>query len=125
MKIQLIKRQLETKAKIEKIASAMGIDLLWAVSIAMTESSLGLKQSSPFGCVEVFQMSTIAMRDLLDSMHYGEDDTVDIACGLAFMYLLLKRHGSVEKATEKYCDPKDRETYSERVRSYMKVFSEP
>lgn len=124
MKIRLIKSQLETKEKIEKIAEAMGIDPLWASAMAMTESSLGVQKVSPTGCLGVFQMSTIAMRDLHESMRSGTDNTVDIACGLAFLYLLLKRHKTIKKATEKFCAPADRDFYFDRMMSYMKVLNE-
>ena len=122
--MNLIHRQTETKDKITKLANAIGVDPIWAISIAMVESSLGIKQVSPTGCKGVFQMSSIAMKDLLQEMAKSDDDIIDIVCGLAFLYLLLKRHKTIEEATAHFCDPKDRDFYIDRVKAYMKVFGE-
>ena len=112
------KQQLN-KELIGAIARIADISPQWAVAVAMVESSLGMHQKSPTGCRGVFQMSKIAMVDLLLSMESNEDDTVDILCGVAFLKLLLKRHGSIEAATLKYCDPNDRHFYWDRVQKYM------
>lgn len=119
--MELNEKQQETRNKIVRMAILMGIDPAWAVAIAMTESSLGLNQKSPTGCRGVFQMSGIAMKDLLQEMEKQDDDLIDIACGVAFLRLLFKRHGSIERATEHFCDPKDREFYIDRVLEYMKT----
>lgn len=113
------KKQLETKAKIELFAQLLGIDPKWAVAVAMVESSLGLKQKSGTGCLGVFQMSTIAMKDLLLEMTKIDDDIIDIACGLLFLRLLLKRWGSMEEATNHFCDPADRGFYLKKVQILM------
>jgi membrane-bound lytic murein transglycosylase MltF len=112
-------RQLETKAKIEEAAALFGIDPRWAVAVAMTESSLGEAQVSPTGCSGVFQMSKIAMFDLLVAMKAKDDDLIDIVCGVAFLRLLLKRWKTINEATLHFCDPKDRDFYLRRVRGYM------
>ena len=120
--MNLLPRQAETMTKIRKVAEAMGVNPAWAVSVAMTESSLGEHQKSPTGCRGVFQMSGIAMKDLLQEMEKADDDLIDIACGLAFLHLLLKRHKTIEAATAKFCDPADRGFYVDRVKGYMEVF---
>lgn len=120
--MNLTKKQIETKTKIEFFAKLFGIDPVWAVSIAMVESALGTAQKSPTRCLGVFQMSSIAMKDLLYSMEQIDDDMVDIVCGIAFLRLLLKRWGSIEEATDKYCDPKDRYFYGAKVKQYMDIF---
>lgn len=120
----LTTRQLQIKEKIEAFAKLIGIDPLWAVAVAMVESSLGESQRSPTGCKGVFQMSSIAMKDLLQEMEKQDDDTIDITCGLAFLHLLLKRHKTIESATAKFCDPDDRPFYISRVINYMEVFRE-
>ena len=112
-------RQTEIKTKIEFFAGLFGIDPKWAVAVAMTESSLGEKQRSPTGCRGVFQMSTIAMKDLLISMEMIDDDLVDIVCGVAFLRLLLKRWKTIDEATNHYCDPADRDFYLNRVKLFM------
>lgn len=117
--IPLSPEQEHKKNIIEQIASLVGINPKWAVSVAMTESSLGLHQLSPTGCKGVFQMSRIAMTDLLQVMEKQDDDIVDILCGIAFLYLLYKRHGSIDAATLRYCDPNDRAFYLTRVKKYM------
>jgi membrane-bound lytic murein transglycosylase MltF len=120
--MELTNKQLDIKDKIIKIATAMGIDPLLAVAVAMTESSLGINQKSPTGCVGVFQMSSIAMKDLLQEMKKQDDDIIDIACGVAFLHLLLKRHGNVNEAISHFCDPADRAFYIDRVNFFMEVF---
>jgi hypothetical protein len=115
---------MECRHNINRIAKTMGVDPVWATSIAMVESSLGEHQKSPTGCKGVFQMSSIAMKDLLEEMVKSDDDLIDIACGLAFLHLLLKRHGSIELATQRYCDPADRSFYLSKVLGYMQVFKE-
>ena len=119
--MRLNKKQLDTKDKITKLALAMGLDPVWASAVAMTESSLGMKQKSPTGCVGVFQMSSIAMKDLLQEMKKQDDDIIDIACGLAFLHLLLKRHGTKEAAVAHFCDPADRKFYIDRVNDFMEI----
>lgn len=115
-------KQLETAIKIERVAKALGVNPAWAAAVAMTESSLGLNQKSPTGCRGVFQMSAIAMKDLLLEMEKRDDDLIDIACGVAFLHLLFKRHKTIEAATAKFCDPKDRGFYIDRVKKYMAEF---
>ena len=122
--MELNQKQLETKEKIIKIAEAIGLNSSWALAIAMTESSLGEKQKSPTGCRGVFQMSSIAMKDLLIEMEKADDDIIDIACGLAFLHLLLKRHKSFDNATAHFCDPNDKWFYIERMRDFMREFDE-
>jgi len=122
--MKLNQRQLETKEKIIKVANAIGLNPSWALAIAMTESSLGEKQKSPTGCRGVFQMSSIAMKDLLIEMEKADDDIIDIACGLAFLHLLLKRHKSFDNATAHFCDPNDKWFYVERMRGFMREFDE-
>lgn len=121
--MELNQKQIETKDKIIPFAKLFGLDPNWVVSIALVESSLGLKQKSPTGCKGVFQMSSVAMKDLTNEMLKVDDDLIDIACGCAFLYLLLKRHKTIEKATAKFCDPKDRDFYIERVKTYMEEFA--
>ena len=120
--MRLDKKQLETRDKITQIASAIGLDPVWALAIAMTESSLGKSQRSPTGCKGVFQMSSIAMKDLLQEMEKSDDDIIDITCGLAFLHLLLKRYKTIEKATARFCDPKDVKFYVPRVLKFMEDF---
>jgi hypothetical protein len=90
----------------------------------MTESALGLHQLSRTGAKGVFQMTSIAMKDLLQEMQRADDDMIDIACGVLFLRLLFKRHKSIEAATAKYCDPKDRGFYIDRVKKYMTELKE-
>ena len=117
--MELNQKQIDVKQKIETFAELLGVDPKYAVAMAMTESSLGLNQKSPTGCRGVFQMSSIAMMDLLQAMENQDDELIDIACGVAFLKLLLKRHGSIEKATAKFCDPKDVPFYVPRVKQYI------
>lgn len=120
--MNLLQKQLEVKDKIKTIAQAMGLDPSWAISIAMVESSLGMHQKSPTSAKGVFQLTSIAMKDLLQEMTKADDELIDIACGLAFLHLLLKRHRTIKDATSHFCDPKDRTFYVDRVLAYMKEF---
>jgi len=118
-KMKLNKKQLKVKKTIETVAELFSIDPTWAAAIAMTESSLGLFQKSGTGCRGVFQMSEIAMIDLLWEMETVSDELVDTVCGVAFLSLLLKRHGTIQGATAHYCDPNDLDFYIDRVLNYM------
>lgn len=120
--MNLLKRQAEIKSKIIDFSKLFGIDPFWAVAVAMTESSLGVNQLSSTGCKGVFQLSSIAMKDLLQEMSKVDDDLIDIACGISFFYLLMKRWKSIEEATAHYCDPNDKERYLEKVLLYKKIF---
>ena len=117
-------RQKITLEKIRRAAELLGVDPDWASAVAMVESALGKYQLSKTGARGVFQMTTIAMRDLLQEMQKQDDDLIDIACGVLFLRLLLKRHKTIEEATARYCDPKDRGFYIEKMKGYMKEFKE-
>jgi len=117
--MNLNENQIRNLHNIKEMAYFFKINPKWAVAVAMTESSLGLNQKSPTGCKGVFQMSSIAMKDLHQEMVKNDDDLIDIACGVAFLYLLAKRHGTIDAATAKYCDPKDVGFYVDRVKKYM------
>lgn len=119
MSVELNQKQQEVKANIEAIATLAGIDYKWAVAVAMVESELGLHQKSPTGCLGVFQMSSIAMKDLLQNMAGSDDDLDDILCGIAFLRLLFRRHKTIEEATNHFCDPNDRSFYLDRVKKFM------
>jgi len=122
--INLSEKQRDVKSKIDKIAPMLGLDPIWATSIAMIESSLGVHQLSKTGCKGVFQMSTIAMKDLLKDMENIDDDLIDIICGLLFLRLLLNRWKDTKKATEHFCDPAEKKSYLQRVTNCMRIFSE-
>ena len=113
-------KQIETREKIRMLAEIFGVDPKWAISVAIVESSLGLFQKSPTGCRGVFQMSSIAMKDLLLEMEKRDDDLIDIVCGVAFLRLLLRRWGSIDEATAHFCDPNDRHFYIDKVKKFMK-----
>jgi membrane-bound lytic murein transglycosylase MltF len=117
--LNLSKKQQEIKSSIETFAVLLDVDPSWATAIAMTESSLGEHQQSPTGCLGVFQMSSIAMKDLLQNMS-GDDDLIDIVCGVAFLRLLMKRWKTIENATLHFCDPADRHFYLDRVKKFMR-----
>jgi membrane-bound lytic murein transglycosylase MltF len=119
--MKLNEEQQSNKNTLEQIANIVGIDPRWVVAVGMVESSLGMNQKSPTGAKGVFQLTSIAMKDLLLSMDAQDDDLVDMLCGVAFLWLLFKRHGSIEEATMRYCDPKDRDFYWKRVQRYIET----
>lgn len=106
--------------KIINMARYFGVDPAWALAIAEVESSMGQNQLSPTGAKGVFQITSIAMQDLLLAMKAKDDDMIDIACGVLFLRLLKKRWGTIEKATSHYCDPKDRHFYVSKVMTLIK-----
>ena len=114
--------QEEVKKEIEFYANLLGVDPTWASAVAMVESSLGENRISRTNCRGIFQMSSIAMEDLRLEMGSEEDDTTEIVCGLLFLRLLCNRWGSLEEATNHFCDPKDRSFYLDRVLNYMEDF---
>lgn len=116
-------KQKETIDKIKAIAPVIGLDTSWCLAVAMEESSLGERQLSPTGCRGIFQMSSIAMKELYRLMKDSKNDWIDVLCGLAFMMALKDQWGSIEEATAHFCDPNDRGFYIDKVKEYMKVFS--
>jgi hypothetical protein len=124
MTLALNQNQLDRQRAIETVSKLFGVDPAWTVAIALTESALGEHQKSPTGCLGVFQMSSIAMKDLLQSMEARDDDLVDIVCGVAFLRLLLRRWGSIDEATKHFCDPNDRGFYIDRVHKFMSQLSQ-
>ena len=56
-------------------------------------------------------------------MKNNDDDMIDIMCGVLFLRLLIKRHKSIDAATEHFCDPKDRHFYLQKVKGYMTEFA--
>lgn len=117
--MDLNRKQVEIKEKVELAAKLFNIDPAWATAVAMTESSLGENLLSPTGCRGVFQMSTIAMKDLLLAMAKVGYELIGIVCGVAFLWLLLQRHNTLEQATKHFCDPNDRDFYWDRVQQFM------
>jgi membrane-bound lytic murein transglycosylase MltF len=120
--MELNQKQKYVKALIEKVSDAVDLSPIWPLAVAMTESSLGVNQKSGTGARGVFQMTSIAMKDLLLEMEKQDDEILDVLCGVAFLHLLMKRWGPFEGATEHFCDPADREFYWKRVKGYMEEF---
>ena len=115
--------QRATQTRIETMAAFFGLDPDWCAAVAMVESSLGVAQKSPTGCLGVFQLSGIAMKDLRLAMEAHDDDRIDIACGVAFLALLKRRWGSEAAAIRHYCDPKDLGFYPARVARWRTKFT--
>mgnify|MGYP000849823146 CR=1 FL=1 len=113
-------KQLETLEKIRRAAELLGVDPAWASAVAMVESALGKYQLSKTGAKGVFQMTSIAMKDLLNEMQRQDDDMGDILCGVLFLRLLLKRWKTEEEATGHFCDPADRGFYIDRMKKFRK-----
>lgn len=120
--MELNQKQKQVKDLIENIARSIDLSPVWPLAVAMTESSLGVNQKSGTGARGVFQMTSIAMKDLLQEMEKQNNDVIDVLCGLAFLHLLMKRWGTFKGATEHFCDPADRDFYWKRVKGYMEEF---
>lgn len=117
-------KQQETLAKVRVAAKVLDVDPDWVAAVAMVESALGKYQLSKTGAKGVFQMTSIAMKDLLQEMQKSDDDMIDILCGVLFLRLLLKRWKTEEQATAHFCDPADKGFYIDRMKKYMKEFKE-
>lgn len=113
-------KQLETLEKIRRAAELLGVDPDWVAAVAMVESAMGKYQLSKTGAKGVFQMTSIAMKDLLNEMQRQDDDMGDILCGVLFLRLLLKRWKTEEEATGHFCDPADRGFYIDRMKKFRK-----
>lgn len=122
IKMLLNKKQMDVKEKIEIFSKLIGVDPILSDAVGFVESSFGMNQKSPTGCRGVFQMSSIAMKDLLWEMENVGDEWEDICCGILYLRILLRRHKDVKLAVSKFCDPKDRSFYVERVIEAMKEF---
>jgi len=121
--MKLSQQQLEIKSLIEQTTLAIGDDPILSVAVALVESSLGLQLKSPTGAKGVFQLTSIAMKDLLQEMDKKGNEIIGILCGLAFIHLLIKRHGTVEEVVRHYCNPDDYDFYIMRIKNYMKELS--
>jgi membrane-bound lytic murein transglycosylase MltF len=121
----MTERQKYVTDEITRLALALSVDPSWALSIASQESSLGENQRSPTGAVGIFQMTRIAMIDLLQQMERKDDDLIDICCGLLFLRLLLQRWETIEEATGHYCDPNDRHFYVPSIMKKIREYDNP
>ncbi len=110
------------KEKIIAISKIIGLNPAWSLAIAEIESSMGVNQLSPSGAKGVYQLTNIAFKDLRQDMERKNDDTIDILCGLAFLYLLKRRWGSEIEATLHYCDPAVKTDYLEKMQKAMANF---
>lgn len=105
----------DVKKMIFKVCKAVGVDPAVAMAISEIESQHGMYRQSPTGARGVFQMTSIAMKDLLIEMAEPDRQALGICCGVAFIRLLMTRHEDELTAISKYCDPDDREWYPEKV----------
>lgn len=107
--------QEEVKETIYKIAKLVGVDPAIALAVSEVESSHGTHLRSPTGAKGVFQMTSIAMQDLLQVMATPGKEIIGICCGVCFLKLLKDRHKDETQALRKYCDPNDRHWYPAKV----------
>jgi hypothetical protein len=108
-----------TEDKIKAVCDLLGVNPNWAMAVAKVESAMGKYQKSPTGARGVFQMTSIAMKDLLWAMEKRDDDMIDVCCGVLFLRLLLRRWKTESEATKRYCDPNDMATYVPKVLMLM------
>jgi len=108
-----------TENKIKLFSAIFSLDPVLSLSVAHVESSMGKNQLSPTGAKGVFQMTTIAMKDLLNEMEKHDDDLIDISAGCAFLRTLKRRWGMPENIVKHYCDPKEQEKYWKKVQIAM------
>lgn len=111
-----------TKDKIKIFSRLFGVDPAYALAVAKVESNMGKYQRSHTGARGVYQMTTIAMRDLWLEMEKQDDDIVDIAIGILFLRLLKQRWGTEEVGIHYFCDPKDRNFWVPKVKIEMEKY---
>lgn len=112
------------KDKIIEASKLVGLNPSWTLAIAEVESSMGANQLSPTGAKGVFQMTSIAMAELLRIMVRKDDEWVDIFCGIVYLNHLKKQWGSESLATIHYCDPKVRDEYLNKVQKAKEKFEQ-
>jgi membrane-bound lytic murein transglycosylase MltF len=122
--MNLSQQQLKIKSLIEQVTLSIGDNPILSVAVALVESSLGLQLKSPTGAKGVFQLTSIAMKDLHQEMDKKGNEVIGVLCGLAFIHLLIKRHKTVEEVIHHYCDPKDYDFYIQQIKAYMKELSD-
>ncbi len=115
-------RDATIEEKIKAVATLLGVNPAWALAVAKVESNMGKYQRSPTGALGIFQMTSIAMKDLRYAMEKKDDEMIDICCGILFLRLLYRRWGSEGKATDHYCDPNDRYFYTPKVLLLMEKY---
>lgn len=107
--------QEEVKKATFEIARIVKVDPAICLAISEIESTHGLHLKSPTGALGIFQMTTIAMKDLHMSMVTPGLEINGILAGVGFWNVLKTRHKDDEKAVAKYCDPKDRDWYIKKT----------
>jgi hypothetical protein len=108
------------------VARLLGVDPNWCLAVAQVESAMGKHQLSPTGAKGIFQMTSIAMKDLLlemENKHSYWKEWIDICNGILFLGLLKIRWKTKKDATNHYCDPNDRSFYWPKVAVLMEKFS--
>jgi hypothetical protein len=117
--------RLTIEDRIILVAKLLDVDPNWCLAVAEVESAMGKHQLSPTGAKGIFQMTSIAMKDLLLEMRGKNNywkEWIDICNGILFLGLLKIRWKTKEKATNHYCDPKDRHFYWPKVTVLMEKF---
>lgn len=107
--------QEEVKKAIFEICRIVGVDPAIAMAVSHVESSHGAHLKSPTGALGVFQMTSMAMKDLHLEMATPGKEIIGVCAGICFLFLLIGRHKDELTVLQKYCDPKDRPWYPAKV----------
>lgn len=106
----------EREQIIRKVCLAVGFPEPLAVAVAQVESAMGRYQKSPTGARGVFQLTSIAFKDMMESLTSTErHERTDILCGVAFLCLLQDRWEGIEAIVSHFCDPAEKEAYWKKV----------
>jgi len=94
-----------------------------AVAICDVESAMGKYILSPTGARGAFQLTSIAMRDMLQAMGERRYERTAILCGIAFLCLLQDRWQPADVIVKHYCDPAERDAYWAKVQAKMNLLA--
>lgn len=108
-----------TEEKIRAICEIIEFPADGAVAIAQVESAMGKYLLSRTGARGIFQLTSIAMRDMLEAMARPKHERTGILCGLAFLCLLQDRWTDLDTIVRHYCDPDEKEAYLAKVHEFM------
>lgn len=106
--------------KIRAICEIMGFSGDLAVAVATVESAMGKYIISPTNARGLFQLTSIALKDMLQAMGLERHERVAMLCGIAFLCLLQDRWGDDPRTiVGHYADPAEKEAYWKKIQKAL------
>lgn len=90
-----------------------------AVAIAKVESAMGKYILSPTGAKGIFQLTSIAMKDMLQVMAEHKYERTAILCGIGFLCLLQDRWMDAQEIVFHFCDPAEKDAYWKKIQKVI------